>query len=70
MKNLLERSKDILNSLGLICSGVAITFLGIELKNSLIMIFGEISLLSFALFFFLSFILLIRDWILHPEKMV
>jgi len=70
MKNLLLRGKDIASVLGLVCGGLAITILGIQINNSWIFFLGGLSLVIFLLFFILNVILLIRDFIKHGTKII
>ncbi len=64
------RSIDLANVLGLICGAIAIVYLGYQIDNQAIIVFGYFSLIIFVLLFLLNIILLIRDFKKHGIKMI
>lgn len=70
MKNLMERGMDLANILGLITGAIAIFYLGYEIDNKNIIIFGAFALTLFGAIFLFTAFLLIRDLIQHGSKLV
>ncbi len=70
MKNLMERSIDLANVLGLIGGALAIFYLGQSIENQTIMTFGLFALFIFVALSTLNTILLIRDFIKHGTKII
>lgn len=65
MKNFMMRLIDLANMFGLICGAIAIIYLGIQIKNPNIRLFGIIVIILFIFLFGVFLILLIRDFIKH-----
>lgn len=70
MKNLMERSVDLANVLGLIFSALAIFYLGQNIDDQIVIVFGLFALFIFVALFTLNMILLIRDFIRYGGKII
>lgn len=70
MKNLMERGIDLANILGLVCGAIAIYYLGYNIGNQKIILFGTATLVIFIVIFLFNIVLLIRDFIRYGIRII
>ena len=61
------RGKELANTLGLLCGGVAIAIMGYQMPNKWVLGLGVISTSLFATLCLIMLVLAVRDAIFHPK---
>jgi len=67
VQNIWIRGKEFANFLGLLCGGIGIVIIGIQILNKLVLIFGIVASALFAVLSVITIFLIFRDAIFHSK---